>query len=456
MGERKSAGRFTALTVGAIVSMIVLALAVLFANSYSAGLVTANARSLHSANSLLGSSAILRAANNQAALFSRGAANGTASEEARDVAIDEARRTLETFEQVAGAINPELTQDYPELSAQAAQLAAITRTALEASSRGDHAESFDILNEEYEPVWLDMRETLRAAQSETVANIDQTESLAGWVGAATRFLAVLLLPTVAIIIYRRIVRAQVRERRLEFESRLEYERKLSASKDELLAGVSHQLRTPVTGIYGMSDVLASDRVDPETTREFIGMIRAEAYELDRMVSDLLASSRLDAGAVTFKAESMLVADAVQRAVEPVRRTGVDVMVVADESTRAIGDPDRVVHIVRNLLSNARKHGGPAITISAATDEAGNVQITVSDDGTEGLRPAGLFLDFANGGLGALTTGSVGLGLSVARRLARGMGGDIEYERRDDLNTFVLTLPGAAGATAPELVETTTS
>ncbi|MEX2135092.1 MAG: hypothetical protein WEB67_13180, partial [Acidimicrobiia bacterium] len=84
------------MSVGAIASMIVLALAVLFANSYSTGLVTANARSLHSTNSLLGSSAILRAANNQAALFARSEALGTGSVRARDVAIEEARRVLET------------------------------------------------------------------------------------------------------------------------------------------------------------------------------------------------------------------------------------------------------------------------------------------------------------------------------------------------------------------------
>ena len=157
--------------------------------------------------------------------------------------------------------------------------------------RGDHGSAFAILETRYEPSWQQARTELRANQAETIANIYETESLAGWIGGATRFLAIILLPAIAIVIYRRIVSAQVRERRLEFEAKLEYERKLSASKDKLLAGVSHQLRTPVTGIYGMADLL-SDRssVDEQTVQEFVGAIRTEAQELDRMLADLLAET----------------------------------------------------------------------------------------------------------------------------------------------------------------------
>jgi K+-sensing histidine kinase KdpD len=234
----------------------------------------------------------------------------------------------------------------------------------------------------------------------------------------------------------------VRERRLEFEAKLEYERKLSASKDDLLAGVSHQLRTPLTGIYGMADILADDNdVDKQTVHEFVGAIRTEAQELDRMLADILAASRLDASSITFKNESILVTIVVSRAVEPLRKSGVDVDVDVDDSVLVTADAERVIHILRNLVTNAHKHGGPQLKVEACGGEA-EVDIVVSDGGDETLASSALFADFANGGVGALTSGSVGLGLSVARRLARGMGGDVRYERQGGRNRFVVRLPKA--------------
>ena len=452
VGERFAAGRFTALTVGTIASMIVLALAVLFANSYSTGEVANNARALHSTNSLLGSSATLRAANNQAALFARDAEMGTASEAARDVAIAEAQRGLETFRLIVDDVDPTLLADGSDLQKHLAELVASSELAMESAASGNHAAAFEVLATRYEPSWQEARSALRAIQTETIVNIEETESLAGWIGGATRFLAILLLPASAIVIYRRIVSAQVRERRLEFEARLDYERKLSASKDELLAGVSHQLRTPVTGIYGMADLLSDDgAVDRQTVQEFVGAIRTEAQELDRMLADILAASRLGANSITFKKEPVLVTKVVSRAVAPLRKSGVDVDVDVDGSVLVSADADRVIHILRNLVSNAHKHGGLQLEVEA-DDRGDEVDIVVSDGGDEALASSALFTEFANGGVGALISGSVGLGLSVARRLARGMGGDVRYERQGGRNRFVLSLPTArAGVVTEPLV-----
>lgn len=456
MAVGKTAGRLTALSVGAIASVIVLTLAVLFANSYSTGLVTANARALHSTNSLLGSSAILRAANNQAALFARSVALGTADEAARDVAIQEAVRTLETFETVAEEADPSLVASHPDLRAQVAGLVAASSSAMESAADGDYTRAFEVLETQYEPTWSSLRDRLRETQAETVNNIRETETVAGWVGTGTRFLAILLLPLAAIIIYRRIVRTQVRERRLEFEARLEYEKKLNASKDELLAGVSHQLRTPVTGIYGMSDILADDdQVAPETVKEFVGLIRTEAYDLDRVLADLLVTARLDADALTFEEKPFLVANAVQRAVDPLRKSGLEVEIDLDGPVRAFGDLDRVVHILRNLLSNAHKHGGAQITVKGRVLHD-QIEVAVEDNGSDRPDEAVLFTGFDHGGVAALTTGSVGLGLSVARRLARGMGGEVAYERSGDRSRFVLSLSGVVPSPVEQLVETSTA
>ncbi len=452
MGSSNKTGRFTALGIGAIVSMIVLTLAVLFASSYSTGLVTANARALHSTNSILGSSAVVRAANNQAVLFAREAALGVSSIEARDLAITEARNTLATFQNVAAQAEPSVQTSHPDLDEQIAAIISSSQKALDLAELGQHEEAFTTLERDFETTWSSMRSELRTSQTEIVQRISDTESLAGLMGGLTRFLAIVLLPVVALIIYRRIVRTQVRERRIEFEASLQYERKLNASKDELIAGVSHQLRTPLTGIYGMSDIVSDGvGIDLSTAIEFAGSIRNEAYELDRMVADLLATARLDAEAVSFKQEEFLVLNAIQRSVEPARKTGQDIVVLFDEPVRVVGDHDRAVHILRNLLSNARKHGGPGVWVDG--EVAGDqLRITVSDNGTEEIASESLFEGFVNGGDGALLNGSVGLGLAVARRLARGMGGDLEYNRSDSMTRFVLSLPGISTPADAEVIE----
>lgn len=434
--------------IGVIASAIVLALAVLFANSYSTGLVAANARALHSTNAVLGSGAVVRAANNQAVLFSREAALKVASTEARDVAIVEAGRTLLTFEGVVSQIDPSLLTRHPDLEGRIDMLVAASESAMQFASDGAYEEAFDVLQTEFEPTWGSLRTELRAGQAEIVLQIGETESLGGVIVGVTRFLAILLLPVTALIINRRIAVIQARERRIEYDASLDYERKLNQSKDELIAGVSHQLRTPLTGIYGMADVLSEgEGLDAATTSEFAGLIRTEAYALDRMVADLLVTARLDAGSVSFKQEEFLALNAIQKAATPARRAGDEVEVMFDEPLRVIGDADRVVHVLRNLISNANKHGGPNIRIAGRINGE-TVEVCVEDDGPDELDGGTIFDGFANGGEGALTAGSVGLGLSVARGLAEGMGGTLTYERTGGANRFALSLPAAPAQPAP--------
>lgn len=450
MDRPRVSGKFTALSIGAIASAILLALAVLFANSYSTGLVTANARILHSTNALLGSSAVVRAANNQAALFAREFELGVASQAARDLAIAEARRTIDTFEGVYETVDPALGQAIADLDVLVQEFVDSSAESLDVAESGDYEGAFDLLGARFTPTWNELRDVLRTNQSRALAQIDETQTLAVWVSGATRFLALFLIPLMALLVFRRITKTRARERRITYEASLAYERKLNASKDELIAGVSHQLRTPLTGIYGMADVLSDDGgLDSETTREFAEAIRTEAYALDRMVADLLATARLDAGSITFKSEEFVVLNSIQRAVEPARRAGDQVEVVVEGLYRVTGDPDRVVHILRNLISNANKHGRTPVTITGSeSDEM--VSLVVQDAGTSNLDPSVIFSDFANGGSGALTAGSVGLGLSVARRLAQGMNGDLTYEPGPNSTRFILTLPASVSKPAPEL------
>lgn len=122
-----------------------------------------------------------------------------------------------------------------------------------------------------------------------------------------------------------------------------------------------------------------------------------------------------------------------------RLAGVDLEGVAREVVPGVivwGDPLRIRQIVRNLVGNARRYGGPhpVLQVSARGDQ---VRISVRDDG-DGLIPglAGrLFEPLATGG----ASGSLGLGLSVSRQLARAMGGDLRFDRRSGWTVFELML-----------------
>jgi signal transduction histidine kinase len=112
---------------------------------------------------------------------------------------------------------------------------------------------------------------------------------------------------------------------------------------------------------------------------------------------------------------------------------------------AWADPQRFKQIIRNLLSNAERHGGAEVKVSAS-GHGESVIVRVSDDG-DGVPPQHaerIFEPYQRAGGVPVKKGSVGLGLNVARRLARLMGGDLEYQHEGKWATFSLTLPATAG------------
>ena len=139
-------------------------------------------------------------------------------------------------------------------------------------------------------------------------------------------------------------------------------------------------------------------------------------------------------------------------VEPLRRAGITVEVDCRPAL-VRSDRLRLRQVVRNLLSNAGKYGGPHIRLLG--DEVdGWYEIRVEDDG-EGIPPElepRLFQRFLHRGDMPLVLGSVGLGLSIVRALAEGMGGAVWYERRRGWTCFVVRVPLAVAAEAPKYRE----
>lgn len=433
--------RAVAVLGGFGVVAILVALAYVFSTSSSAQQVATNAQELHEANAAAGSAAIARASIAQAVVFSIDHELGVASTEARDAALTEAISTLDGTRRWVEALtaNPDTT----DLGAELGYLVDTGDEVLDFLVAGGSIAAEQIRTASFEPLYVAVSDSLGVRQSEIVDEIHTTERFAGVVGWITRILATLLIPAAAIIAYFIIVRRQIREAGLKMEARLRAERQLGVAKDEFIASISHELRTPLTSIYGFSEYLLENGiVDPDEAMELLVLINKDSAELARMVDDLLTAARLESDALTFTYEYVDLRVESEAAIETLARSGKDVSVVGN--VLAWADPVRVRQIVRNLVSNAIKHGGPSVGIHLEEVDDQTI-ITVSDDGL-GLSSdiqERLFDRFVHDGNETLLTGSVGLGLSIARSLTRTMGGEIRFVRAGGWTNFEVSLPRRA-------------
>ncbi len=221
------------------------------------------------------------------------------------------------------------------------------------------------------------------------------------------------------------------------------------SKDEFVASVSHELRTPLTGIVGLSHELVANRefFGDEEVNEILMMISEQSSELANIVEDLLVGARADSGTLVIKPETIDIRKEIQTVVSGHALLGaeghVDVPVsISVNAARA--DGLRFRQIVRNLLTNAARYGGDNVRIDVYRG-AGRVVVAVKDDG-KGV-PVGqemsIFEAYQRAHNAVGQPASVGLGLSVARKLARLMGGDLRYHRIEETTAFELSLPLAS-------------
>jgi signal transduction histidine kinase len=202
------------------------------------------------------------------------------------------------------------------------------------------------------------------------------------------------------------------------------------SKDRLMATLSHELRNPLSGVVGFSSILTAewDSMDDTTRREMAGDIEAQVGDMSSLLDDFL----------TFNVDSSLnVEDGlleIADVLENVDLTGVRVEV--DEALTARGDALRIRQVIRNLVRNADRHGG-STRILRTERRDGIVAVQVRDDGPGVPEEVckRLFEPFSHGS----KSGSLGLGLAVSRKLARAMGGDLDYRREGDITVFELQL-----------------
>lgn len=265
-------------------------------------------------------------------------------------------------------------------------------------------------------------------------------------GVARFFVAVLFPIALAFGLMARFRRMRAEAR---MEMRVEQERAKQRAKDEFIADLSHELRTPLTGIVGFAGALRAEDLSPNA-REYVEIIASEGAELQRMVDDLIAVGRIQSGKVTYLFEDVDVRATVDAAVLPFRTAGASIEVAVAPAILRV-DEGRFRQVVRNLVSNAVKYGGESIVVLGETDPQGRYVLSVIDDGP-GV-PAELidrlFERYIHDG-DAITKGSVGLGLAIARTFTEGMEGTLTYSREDGFTLFAVTLP-LADVAAPVVV-----
>lgn len=216
----------------------------------------------------------------------------------------------------------------------------------------------------------------------------------------------------------------------------ELERQLE-ERDQFVASVSHELRTPLTSIMGLTQELV-DRPGAFTTAEraeLLGIVAAESRDVVDIVEDLLVTARAEAGQLNVSIEPLQLASEARRVADLVGGVSVNT-----EPVWTAADPVRLRQVLRNLLSNAKRHGGSDVRLSVRA-KGEQAFLEVRDDG-DPLAPADreqIFLPYERVG-SSNVVGSVGLGLHVARLLTHLMSGDLTYDHDGRDTVFTLELP----------------
>ena len=215
-------------------------------------------------------------------------------------------------------------------------------------------------------------------------------------------------------------------------------------KDRFVATVSHEIRTPLSAVLGLtSEILERGAsMDPAEVQELLGVVVEQAREMSDIVEDLLVVARSGRTSITVAPQVVRLDELVRTAIGSVptaARGGLAMRTV--EAVTASCDPLRTRQIVRNLVVNAHRHGGPHTYVDVVSIPGGDAVIRVADNGEPipDERRETMFEPFSGSDRADGELSSVGLGLTVCRQLARAMGGDLVY-RWEGESRFEVLLP----------------
>jgi signal transduction histidine kinase len=226
-----------------------------------------------------------------------------------------------------------------------------------------------------------------------------------------------------------------------------------SARRDLVAAVSHDLRTPLTSLRLLADAIADDLVDRETMARYLDQMTVHIRTLSALIDDLFELSRLEAGDIEWSMQQVHLGELVAETVEAMRpqasAEGVQVEAsVPRDLAPAQANPEKLQRVLFNLIQNAIRHTPVDGSVRVLAEANGaSVEIEVADSG-EGLSPEDrerAFEPFYRGGAGAARASGdgTGLGLTICRAIVEAHGGRIWFADSREGARVRLRLPRAA-------------
>lgn len=216
---------------------------------------------------------------------------------------------------------------------------------------------------------------------------------------------------------------------------------LVRDRSSFLAAVSHELRTPLSAVVGYANLLAdsASMLDDRAREELVRDMTDQAWDLAGIVEDLLTVANAELGELNIAKVQVNVGANVAQVIESMGARADSIDVREERTVNGLGDPARYRQIVRNLLSNALRHGsGPiSVEISSENDQA---VLMVMDHGEGISDELADLIESRTVDSATSTPGSVGLGLWISQELTQLMGGGLSYARIERVTTFKATIP----------------
>lgn len=225
------------------------------------------------------------------------------------------------------------------------------------------------------------------------------------------------------------------------------------SKRDLVANVSHELKTPVGALQVLAETVQEAADDPEAVRRFAARMAIESQRLGELVRQIIELSRLQSDDPLLEAEVVevddIVSEAASRTRDAARSHQVEFGVAGQTGLQVVGDEGQLTNALTNLIQNAVAYSDPGARVSVTTSRVAEsddhwVEIAVTDNGI-GIRPEDqerIFerfyrVDYAR----SRENGGTGLGLSIVKHIVAGHGGTISvWSRLGRGSTFTIRLP----------------
>lgn len=198
--------------------------------------------------------------------------------------------------------------------------------------------------------------------------------------------------------------------------------------EDTLSDISHQLKTPLTSMYVINEVLYDNEIKEDKRKELLLKNKSQLERIEWLITSLLKMSRLDSGMTTFKMEEVKLIDIINKAIEPIQipleLKNINLIIEGDPNITAKLDPswtsESLLNIIKNACEHTNKNGTIKITIS---DNPIYTEIVISDNGT-GIKEEDINHIFERFYKGSNSKDSIGIGLNMSKKIINLENGDI--------------------------------